>query len=331
MSTYLITGASGYIGSMLAKHLLENEPDSKIIVPVRNIQRAQQRFRDISVLEGSDRLRLLQAELCGRDFPEVFGREIVDVDYIIHCASVTGSSQMISHPVEATESIVSATWNILELARRFGIRSMVYLSSMEVYGDMDCSGGHRAVEEEAGAGGVELLSVRSCYPLGKRMTENLCYGYYKEYGVPVKIARLAQTFGKGVPSSDNRVFSQFARAIKNGEDIILHTEGNSMGNYCGIDDTVSGILMVLKRGEDGEAYNIVNEENTMTIRQMAQLAVSQAAEGRIGIRVEIPSDQGYGYAAETGLRLSGKKLARMGWKPERGLADMYREMLEDMK
>ncbi len=331
MSTYFITGSTGYIGSMLSKHLLENEPDNKIVASVRDIQKAKHRSRDISALTETDRLRLVQADLCDCNFPGYFCEEADHIDYILPCASVTDSREMISHPVEVIQSIVNGTQNVMELARRCKVKSMVYLSSMEVYGTLDCSDGRRASEEAAGSGRVELLSARSCYPLGKRMAENLCYGDFKEYGVPVKIARLSQTFGRGVPSTDNRVFSQFARAAKAGEDIVLHTEGNSMGNYCGIDDVVSGILTILKRGKDGEAYNIVNEENTMTIRQMAQLVASQAAEGRIRVYTEIPPDNRYGYAADTGLKLSGEKLMGLGWKPGKNLADMYREMLEDMR
>lgn len=104
-----------------------------------------------------------------------------------------------------------------------------------------------------------------------------------------------------------------------------------MGNYCGIDDAVSGILTILEKGENGEAYNVVNEENTMTIRQMAQLTASQVAGGRIGIRFEIPADNHYGYAADTGLKLSGEKLIRLGWKPEENLTDMYQDLLRHMK
>lgn len=319
MSAYLITGASGYIGSMLKKRLLSSDDDLKIIALSRSSGKSE------------ERVYVFQADICDSGFIRFFREEVGQIDFILHCASVTDSREMISHPVEVIQSIVNGTQNVLELARYYQIKSMVYLSSMEVYGALDCSDGRRAAEEAAGSGRVELLSARSCYPLGKRMAENLCYSYFKEYGVPVKIARLSQAFGRGVPSTDHRVFSQFARAVKAGEDIVLHTEGNSMGNYCGIDDVVSGILTILKQGEDGEAYNVVNEENTMTIRQMAQLVASETAEGRIRVHTEILPDNRYGYAADTGLRLSGEKLMRLGWKPEKKLADMYREMLEDMR
>lgn len=349
MAVYLITGASGYIGSMLTDHLLENEPDCEVIAPVRDIQKAGERFADIwgharpgrisekedgsegKEKRGLSRLHLAESDLCsGRLFGN-FCNVVSHIDYVIHCASVTSSREMVSHPTEVIQSIVNATQNILELARRCGAKSIVCLSSMEVYGGLECTDGHRAAEREAGAGRVDILSARSCYPMGKRMAENICYSYFKEYGVPVKIARLAQTFGRGVPPSDNRVFAQFARAVRSGEDIVLHTEGGSMGNYCGIDDVISGILTILKQGADGEAYNVVNEENTMTIRQMAQLVASQVAGGRIGIRMETLPVERSMYAADTGLRMSGEKLRNLGWKPKQNLAGMYREMLEDME
>lgn len=324
MSVYFITGASGYIGSMLMEYLLQTQSDSEAIAMARRVPKGMDGQTE------SGRIRWFQADLCDGQFVEQICKETERVDYIIHCASVTRSSEMVARPAEVIQSIVNTTQNVMELARRYEIKSMVYLSSMEIYGDIDCSDGHRVREEEAASGRVELLNVRSCYPLGKRMAENICYSYFKEYGIPVRIARLAQTFGRGIPASDNRVFSQFARSIREGKDIVLHTAGRSVGNYCAIDDVLTGICTILKRGQNGEAYNVVNEENTMTIREMASLAASQAEGGRIEVRFDIPQDNCYGYAADTGLRLSGAKLKDLGWRPEKTLADMYREMLEDM-
>lgn len=327
MSIYLITGASGYIGSMLGMHLLESRERSQIVAMTRS-----GKVRDLWKEPVMDRVQVIRADLGGsglfdaRVLSPIY-TQIDHIDYILHCAAITDSAQMVAHPVETIRSIVNATQDVLELARHYQIRSMVYLSSMEVYGSLDCPDGHRVTEEEAGRGDVDLLKVRSCYPLGKRMAENLCRSYYEEYDVPVKIARLAQTFGRGVLPSDRRVFAQFARAVKAGEDIVLHTEGKSMGNYCGIEDTISGILTILEKGQDGEAYNVVNEENTLTIRQMAELVAEQIGEGRIKVTYAVPQEGCCRYAADTGLRLSGEKLQGLGWKPEKKLVDMYRDML----
>ncbi len=316
MERFLITGATGYIGSMLIKHIISSQTDAQVTAIVRDCKKAAK------ILPGE--VHNIQADLRDKDAVLKIQEEF---DYMIHCASVTESAEMISHPVEVTESIVNATQNVLALAQRRHVKSMVYLSSMEVYGSVACLDGERATESEASSGTVELLSPRSCYPLGKRMAENICYSYYKEYGVPVRIARLAQTFGSGILPGDNRVFAQFARSVEENRDIVLHTEGNSVGNYCGIHDAVKGILTILKYGRDGEAYNVVNEKNTMKIRQMAELVAEKIAGGKIKVVCDIPKDNRYGYAADTGLRLSGKKLMELGWQPEEGLEDMYRDML----
>lgn len=317
MAVYLITGATGYVGSMLIQHLLEQDWNNRIIALVRNRQKAKRML--------GSRVDIVKTDLTGDTLAEKIP---VACDYIIHCASITNSAEMASHPVEVIESIVNTTQNILEFARRISIKSMVYLSSMEVYGQIDCSNGHRVTEKELGD--VELFSVRSCYPLGKRMAEHICYCYFREYGVPVKIARLAQTFGRGVLSSDRRVFVQFAGAVRDGKDIVLHTKGRSMGNYCGIDDVVKGIMTILEYGMDGEAYNVVNEKNTMTIRQMAELVAERVAGGRIGVTCDLSEGDQHGYAPDTGLCLSSGKLEGLGWQAEQLLTDMYRDVLESI-
>lgn len=173
--------------------------------------------------------------------------------------------------------------------------------------------------------------MRSCYPLAKRMAENICYCYFREYGIPVKVARLAQTFGKGVLPGENRVFVQFAHSVLEGRDIVLHTCGSSVGNYCDIEDAIKGILTILEKGTEGEAYNVVNESNTMTIREMAEMVCRKLAADQIKVVYDIPKENVYGYAAETGLRLSGKKLESLGWKPVKGLEEMYQDLCHELK
>ncbi len=316
MSSFLITGATGYIGSMLIKKLAEFT-DMHITALVRNKEKA------VAMLPPS--VMLLEADLTDdMAMRAIIGR----YDYLVHCAAITESKTMIDHPVEVIDSIVRATQNVCELAKRTQIKSMVFLSSMEVYGAIECTDGHLCTEAEAGRGYIDICNVRSCYPLGKRMAENICYCYLKEYGLPIKIARLAQTFGKGVLRGDHRVFAQFADCVRKSENIILHMTGESVGNYCDIEDAIEGLLMILYHGENGEAYNIVNEACTMKIREMAELVADQIAGGAIHVRYEIPKENIYGYAADTGLRLSGEKLRALGWKPTKGLYEMYCELLK---
>lgn len=319
MNTYLFTGATGYIGINLIKYIQKIDTDAKIIALVRDKQKA--------LSMGLGNVEIYEIDLSNRD---AMNKLQLQADYILHCASITKSAEMISHPVEVIESIVNITQNMMDLAIRCIPKSVVYVSSMEVYGNIDCSDGHRVAEDEIGD--VNILNARSCYPMGKRMAENICYSYYKEYRVPIKIARLAQTFGSGVLLSDNRVFMQFAKAVKNKNNIVLHTLGNSMGNYCGIDDATRGLLTILDKGVNGEAYNVVNEDNTMTIREMAELVCKEIAFGKISVEYDIPNEANkYGYASDTGLRLSGEKLMDLGWEPYQSLKQMYMDVISELE
>lgn len=309
---YCITGATGYIGSMLSKKLIARGADVTVII--RNPL-------------GLDREIRASADIITADLTDCKAlSDIVGMyDYIIHCAAPTKSAYMISHPVQVINTIVNGSEHILKLAKRCGARSMVYLSSMEVYGQIDCHQGRRVTEEELGY--IDVTNIRNCYPFAKLMTENLCISYYKEYEVPVKIVRLAQTFGRGILPEDNRVFAQFANAVKMRNDIVLHTAGDSMGNYCDLDDCMEAILFVLHNGMAGQIYNVVNEDNTMTIRDMAELVAKKVAGGRIRVVCDAVESEQFGYAPKTGLRLSGAKLKKMGWEAKTDLEHMYIKML----
>lgn len=313
LKKYLITGATGYIGHLLTEQLLKEA--NEITVIIRN----KDKFESLA----DDRIHIIEGDICD---VVLLDKVEESYDYLIHCAALTRSAYMMSNPVEVADAIVVGTKNMLELATRCDVKSMVYLSSMEVYGKISCENGKRVEESELGQ--LDINNVRSCYPMAKRMAENYCYLYFKEYGVPVKVARLAQTFGRGVRAEESRIFAQFAASARNNTDIILHTTGNSVGNYCDVDEAIDGILFLLEHGESGEAYNIVNENNTMKIREMAELVANEVAKGKINVKFDIPKDNRFGYAAETGLRLSGAKMKALGWEAKTTLVEMYQKMLK---
>ena len=109
---------------------------------------------------------------------------------------------------------------------------------------------------------------------------------------------------------------------------MLKTDGMSVGNYCEVIDAVDAIFTILFKGEDGQVYNVVNAENTMYIRDMAELVADKIAGGKIQVRYELADLAKTGYAPKTGLRLSGEKLRALGWKPTKNLEDMFRDLLQ---
>lgn len=323
-TTVFITGATGLIGSSLAKSLMccnrIRHMNIHIAAGVRSYDKAEQ----------------IYGKLLNRPDLELYIGDITDkiayadhVDYIFHTASVTASKMMVEHPVCTVETSYRGTYHVLELAKEKRVKGVVYVSSMEVYGTPDSN---LEFIEEKDLGYIDIGNVRSSYSEGKRICECLCSAYAAEYNVPVKAARLAQTFGAGVLPGDNRVYVQFAGSVINGTDIVMHTEGTSEGNYCYIRDTVKALLLLGYEGKKGEAYNVVNEETHMQIREMAELVASEVAGGSIKVRYEIPeSALAYGYAPSVKMRLSGAKLKGLGWQPEVGLKQMYQRMIADMQ
>lgn len=322
--TVFVTGATGLIGSLIVKSLLcknrLKNSNIKVIALARNEEKVKKVFK--KVLE-RENLKLVYGDIL-----EPLNIED-EVDYIIHAASMTASSDFINRPVATIESVVYGTNNILKLARDKKVRQVVYLSTMEVYGIGDWKD-KRVTEEQMGY--IDILKPRSSYPEGKRLAENLCTSYWSEYKVPVKVARLTQTFGPGVTKDDNRVFAQFAKSVLNKKDIILHTTGESVRNYCYIRDCICAILILLIKGKNGEAYTIGNEESCISIKEMAEVVAKNIANNEIKVVIDIPKDiESYGYAPEEKLKLSSKKMQSLGWKAEVGIEESYRRMIESMR
>lgn len=322
--TYLVTGATGYIGSRIIKSLIEStgykQGNVKIISHCRNKEKYELMYFNMK----NENIYPLFSDI--KDIRKIVEETLQvgylgNIDYIIHCASNTTSSYMISNPVETIDGIVEGTKSVLELAKELNIKGMVYLSSMEVYGDILCTPGNRATEDMLGY--IDILKPRSSYPLGKRMAEGYCAAYANEYGVPVKIARLAQTFGKGILPNENRSFAQFVRAAAEGRDIVLKTEGKSIGNSVSIEDAIDAIFFLLENGENGQAYNVVNERNTMSIKDMAELVARIIGKDKVKVVFDIEDKSKTGYAADTYLYMSGEKMRRLGWEAKKGIEDMF--------
>ena len=177
---------------------------------------------------------------------------------------------------------------------------------------------------------IDHLNVRSSYSESKRLCECLCVSYAKEYSVDVKIARLAQTFGAGIPLTDNRMPMQFARAAATGTDIVLHTEGRSVSNFVYLTDAITGILTILTKGVAGEAYNVCNDKETRNVREIAELVVEGVANGNIQVKVEIP-ESNMGYAPDVMMYLNSEKLRKLDWLPKVNMKEAYRKLVQYLK
>lgn len=320
-SSIFVTGATGLIGSIIGRAILYYNKhfsgNIKLICCIRNIEKAKKIYNEYL---GMDNFEFC---VCNIDNGINYTGK---VDYIVHCANTTSSQAYVNEPVETIITIVDGTRNMLEFAREKNVKKFVYMSSMESYGaPFDIS--KKTVETDSGY--LNPMCVRSSYSEGKRLAECLCASYYSEYGVKTVVARSAQVFGAGVNINDKRVFMQLAFAVINKTNFVMHSDGSSYGNYCYTTDALKAIMVLLYKGECGQAYNIVNEENTMTIRQMAEMVSSEISENGFKIIYDIPeSELLYGYGQKVIMKLSSEKLNKLGWNATVPLKDMYRKLIE---
>lgn len=319
-NSVLITGATGLIGSILTKSLLKSG-NIKVFACCRNKEKFQKVFENYIC----ENLVPVYSDILTLDISNF------SIDYIIHGASITDSKTFIEKPVETITTAIDGTRNLLQQCVSKNIKGFVYLSSLEVYGTFPEFAGIKNVTEND-SGYIDAMSVRSSYSESKRLVETLCKSYQSEYNVPVKIARLCQTFGAGVEYSDNRVFAQFARAVIEDKDIILKTKGETVRNYCYTTDAVTGILTVLAKGQSGCAYNIANPQTTISIAQMAQLACNLNTNHKSKVVFDIAEDASkLGYNPVVKIQLDSKRLIDLGWTPVVNLNEMYVRLINSLK
>lgn len=317
--TVAVTGATGLLGSCMVRCLLalniKHNLGLRVLAVVRSLQKAQQMFG-----EENDNL-IFHMHDFSADAPF---SPTETIDYLIHFASPTASKYFVEHPVETMNTVYNSSREVLEYARQCNLQSILLASTLEVYGTIT-DDTHPLKENTMGD--LNPMETRSSYPMAKRAAEALFHNYAVQYGISAKVARLAQTFGAGVDSTDNRVFAQFARSIIAGNDIILHTEGNLARCYCYTTDAVSAILFILLRGESGEAYNVANPETYISIRSMAELLV-RTFNPKLNVRIELK--EGQGYSPTTKLRLDTTRIESLGWRPNHNLHSMFERLIESL-
>lgn len=307
--TVLVTGATGLLGKLCVKSLLNSGFNTQVIALVRDEEKANKIF------EKSKRLTYLVQDINSKIQTDR------KVDYIIHSASTTSSRDFVEKPVETIYTAFNGTRNVLEFAKNKRITGMVYLSSLEVYGVTD-----KENIKEDDYGFLEILNPRSSYSESKKMAETLCVSYGSEYGVPVKIARLAQTFGSGVSKEDNRVFAQFAKSVISEENIILYTQGETKRNYCYTTDAVCGIFTILTKGEKNNAYNVANKNTYISIADMAKMLETEKTK----VVFELDNIN-RGYNPTVKICLNTDKLESLGWEAKNDLCVMFDRLIRSLK
>lgn len=247
----LVTGGAGFLGSHLCARLIEQECEVLCVDNFFTGTRA-----NVAPLLDSSAFELLRHDVT---FPLY-----VEVDEIYNLACPASPTHYQRDPVQTAKTSVLGAINMLGLAKRLRAQ-ILQASTSEVYGDPEV---HPQSEDYRGL--VSIAGPRACYDEGKRCAETLFYDYRRQHGLPIRVARIFNTYGPRMHPQDGRVVSSFiVQALRN-EPITVFGSGSQTRSFCYVDDLIEGLTRLMNF--DGEIDGAVNLGNPV------EVAISELAE-----------------------------------------------------
>lgn len=279
--------------------LLFSEVKCKIILLVRNKEKAQNRFSEFI----HDK-RLTVKEI---DLLKPIHLRFSDIDIIIHGASNSDQRNYAADPIGTMHTNYIGINHLLELAVKKHTKTFLFLSSSEIYGDITGE-----IAEEA-FGHVNTLSLRSCYNESKRAAETLCFCYAEKFNLHTVIARLSRVYGPTMNLADSKALSQFMMNAVNRQNIQIKSSGEQILSYTYVSDAVSALFLLLKNGKSQNAYNIANNTNLYTLKEIAEI-VAKTRNIKTEF-IQMSETEKKTYSEVKNAVLSSNKLENLGWSP----------------
>lgn len=302
---FLITGAYGMLASYIVFFLMflniNYNFKIKVFAQGRNEQKAREKFGEFW---DNEFFEYINIDICKKI------TQIPPIDFYIHSAGIANPKLYLTHPVEVIEPNVLGTYYLLDFARDTGCEKFLLFSSGDVYGSVD----NPAEIRESTVGKMDPLDTHSCYGESKRLAETLCGSFFREYHIPTTIARIAHTYGPTMDVyNDPRSFASFMRCALKGEDIVMFSDGSAKRPFCYISDAVFGYMLILLRGKNGEAYNVGNSKQLISIAELAA-TITDISEKDIKV---VRKERNTSFV-ENSLNICNKliedKLIALGWK-----------------
>ncbi|MCU1267796.1 MAG: sugar dehydratase [Acidobacteria bacterium] len=298
----LVTGGSGFVGRWLVRsllsagcqvHVLDLAPPSAATV--------EYSYHQVTLLDLTATEKVL---------------EHLQPDVLIHLAGQAGVSACHARPVEAFESNVVSTFNVLEASRRYGnLKSLVAVSSNHIYGDQKTL----PSSEDAPLNGAGI------YAASKLCGDVMARAYGKTYHLPVSIARITNSFGGDDPHAAHIVTATILAAL-NGEPPVIKQSGRDLKGYLYVKDTVNGLLMLAEQTAalpelHGEAFNLVPDEPISVLSLVRK--INSLAGRNLEPRISQPSAD---FEDEHLDNSQAKRL--LGWTPEYSLDEGLNETID---
>ena len=293
----LVTGGAGFLGSHLCEVLVEEGEDVLCLDNFYTGSRA-----NIQHLLGKPNFELLRHDVT---FPLY-----IEVDEVYNLACPASPIHYQHDPVQTTKTSVHGAINMLGLAKRTGAK-ILQASTSEVYGDPE-----EHPQSEDYWGHVNPIGPRSCYDEGKRCAETLFFDYRRQHNLPIKVARIFNTYGPRMHPDDGRVVSNFIVQALKGESITIYGDGSQTRSFCYVDDLVTGLIRLMRTEDDCTGPVNLGNPDEFQIKQLAERVLALVGSRSNIIYKELPQDDPQQRRPDITLAK-----ARLNWQPSIALDD----------
>ena len=288
----LITGGAGFIGSHLCKYLLDQGHQ---IICLDNFFTGQK--KNIEPFLENSNFKLLETDVT-KPFEAV-------VDQIYNLACPASPVHYQKNPVETVRTNVMGAINCLELSKKSGGIKVLQASTSEVYGDPVVH-----PQKETYWGNVNPIGRRSCYDEGKRCAETLFFDYHREDKIPIKVARIFNTYGPNMAKDDGRVVSNFICQALKGEDLTIYGNGSQTRSFCYVSDLVEGLYKIMESDNWTGPVNLGNPQEN-TIKEIAEIIIKLTKSNSKIVYKPLPEDDPRQRQPDITLAKE-----RLGWQPK---------------
>lgn len=293
----LVTGGAGFLGSHLCERLLGSGAEVLCVDNFFTGTRA-----NVANLLGHPNFELMRHDVT---FPLY-----VEVDQIFNLACPASPIHYQHDPVQTTKTSVHGAINMLGLAKRVGAK-ILQASTSEVYGDPEVH-----PQPESYWGRVNPIGIRSCYDEGKRCAETLFFDYRRQHNLPIKVARIFNTYGPRMHPNDGRVVSNFIVQALRGENLTVYGEGTQTRSFCYVDDLVEGLIRLMETADDFTGPVNLGNPVEFTMLELAEQVISLTGSKSSIVFKDLPGDDPKQRQPDIGLARSVLK-----WEPSVPLRD----------
>lgn len=292
----LVTGGAGFLGANLCKKLLDL---GYTVICVDNFSTGSK-----------DNIRsLLDTSAFSYLEHDVVNPLNIEVDEIFNCACPASPKHYQKDPLYTIRTSVLGSWNLLELAKKTGAK-IFQASTSEIYGDPTIH-----PQTEGYFGSVNPIGKRACYDEGKRMAETLFFEYHRLYKIPIRVARIFNTYGPGMQPDDGRVVSNFIMQALRNQPITLYGDGLQTRSFCYVDDLIAGFVSLMQHPTCIGPMNLGNPEE-ITMIELAKVIIDLTGSKSSLTYKPLPEDDPR--QRNPSIRLAIEKLS---WQPKISLKE----------